>query len=146
MRYIVTVNSSKYPQGFWVFLGGGSGATLRWVLGAVVPASSLWVTWGINMLGAFCLGLLLSYLSTSGPDQGARQTLRLGLGTGFLGGFTTYSAFAVQSVQAWASAPASFGVYLCATVILGVCACWVGSELGTRLGRRHPLISREAGD
>src|SRR5699024_11239433 len=47
-----------------------------------------------NISGAFLLGLLVESLSRRGADHGRRRDLRLLLGTGLLGGYTTYSALA----------------------------------------------------
>ena len=48
-------------------------------------------------MGAFALGVLLEWLAVHGSDVSHRRAERLLLGTGFLGGFTTYSALAVES-------------------------------------------------
>lgn len=53
----------------------------------------------INLVGAAVLGVLLETLALKGPDQGTRRWLRLGIGTGAIGGFTTYSTFAVDTVD-----------------------------------------------
>jgi len=55
-----------------------------------------WATFWINLAGSFVLGALLEFLALAGTDEGWRRTARLGLGTGVLGGFTTYSTFAVE--------------------------------------------------
>jgi CrcB protein len=83
-----------------VLLGGAVGAPIRyliartWVTG---PHAFPWSTFTINVVGAFALGLLLEFLARSGTDRGARRNLRLFVGTGVLGAFTTYSTFAVEA-------------------------------------------------
>ncbi|MFP3468335.1 fluoride efflux transporter FluC, partial [Leifsonia sp. SIMBA_070] len=52
----------------------------------------------INLSGALILGWLLSALKMRGPDEGRRSTVRLFVGTGVLGGYTTYSTFAFGTV------------------------------------------------
>ena len=47
--------------------------------------------------GAFLLGWLLEALSRGGPDEGRRRAIRLFVGTGIMGGYTTYSSFAVDT-------------------------------------------------
>lgn len=115
----------------WVHLGlvvlGGvigtaarAGLTLAWggALGAaLVPA--------INVAGAFALGALLGGISRVAASARARAAQML-LGTGVLGGFTTYSALAVESsdptLLAW-------GV---ATALIGTAAAWGGLLLGRK--------------
>lgn len=85
----------------------------------------------INIIGAFILALVLGRLrQRSGDPTG---DLRLLVGTGFLGGFTTYSALALDSVQFWhAGSPLAGLVYPAATLMLGALATWLGRLLGYR--------------
>jgi CrcB protein len=86
---------------------------------------------GINVLGAFLLGVLLQGLSRREPDLGRRRTLRLLLGTGFLGGFTTYSALATDSAALIGNGASGAGVaYALATVLAGAVATWCGIAAG----------------
>jgi fluoride ion exporter CrcB/FEX len=55
-------------------------------------------TFGINVIGAFLLGVLLEFLADRSPDIGWSRRMRLAVGTGGLGGFTTYSALATGTV------------------------------------------------
>jgi CrcB protein len=73
------------PQGALVFLGGGLGATLRWAAGLAWPGP--WGVLAVNVVGS----ALLAALAHPGVD--APPMWRLLLGTGVLGGFTTYSTF-----------------------------------------------------
>ncbi|GGH66186.1 hypothetical protein GCM10007359_20160 [Rothia aerolata] len=124
------VKEQKIPAGLLVFCGGGVGASLRWILGLLFPA--LPVTLVINVLGAFALGFLLTFLALSGPEDSSpsgarRRTVRLAVGTGFMGGFTTYSSFAVGSIEliqddAWGG----FFLYALASLCLGFVACFLG--------------------
>ncbi len=80
-------------------LGGAVGTTVRaWLEGAfpASPGAWPWTTFGINLGGSFLLGLLQEALSRSGPDEGWRRRVRVGVGTGVIGGFTTYSTFIVE--------------------------------------------------
>ncbi len=83
-----------------------------------------------NIVGAFLLGVLLESLAQRGPEHEGRTTVRLLLGTGLLGGFTTYSALAqavallFQSGEAWVAA-----VYGLAMILLGAIASWFGMLL-----------------
>lgn len=81
-----------------VGLGGATGTLLRWGVGHVLPSQHglPWATVLVNLVGSFALGFLLDVLLRRGPESVADRDLRLLLGTGFLGGFTTFSTFAMD--------------------------------------------------
>ncbi len=119
-----------------VAAGGAVGTLARYALSAAVPV--LWgmpaAVFAINVVGAFLLGLLLAVLAR-GADDGIRRRLRLLLGTGVLGGFTTYSTFAVGADGLFVSARPWQGVlYALATVVVGAAASLAGIALGARRG------------
>lgn len=132
-----------------VFLGGTAGTACREYLSLVLPptgpmeAGSIQVgplpaaTLAVNLLGAFLLGVLLDALLRRGPDAGARRTLRLALGTGFLGGFTTYSALATEtSLFLRAGDVPTALLYSFGTVLMGALATWLGIALAGASHRR----------
>jgi len=126
-----------------VALGGALGTLARYLLGqAVAPTGFPIVTMIINIVGAFALGLLLSTLAQRGDDSGRRRSLRLLLGTGALGGFTTYSALALDTVSLAGGADASnAAIYAFGTLVAGVLAAGIGIRLGAG-GRRPRPVSR----
>lgn len=75
-----------------VFLGGGTGAVLRWWVSAWWPAP--WGTLLVNVLGSAALAALMH------PSLGVAPAWRLAVGTGLLGGFTTYSTFNLEVLGA----------------------------------------------
>ena len=90
----------------------------------------------INVAGSLFLGVLLELLVRLGPDHGRRRLVRLLVGTGFMGGFTTYSTLALGVAEGlragrWAG---SVG-YALASVALGLIACAAGIALAAL--RRH---------
>jgi Integral membrane protein possibly involved in chromosome condensation len=113
-----------------ILVGGMVGTAVRSALEAAfapVPGQWPWTTFWINLAGALLLGALLEGLSIAGPDRGWRRGLRLGLGTGMLGGFTTYSTFAVESFGLIGSPAWLIGLgYAVGSVALGVVAAFAG--------------------
>jgi CrcB protein len=114
--------------------GGGLGAAAREGVEQVLPAGSHGFPVGtllVNLVGAFVLGLLLEALVRTGDDVGWRRGARLAGGTGFCGGFTTYSTLAVETVQlarhgAWSTA----GLYTLVSVAGGLVAVVAGILVG----------------
>ena len=120
-----------------VALGGAIGTAAREAISlAIPPIGGVPVAiLGINVVGAFLLGLLLESLLRRGPDAGRRRDLRLFLGTGVLGGFTTYSALAADSSVLLIEESALVGVlYAVGSVVLGALASWGGIVLARRIG------------
>jgi CrcB protein len=118
-----------------IFLGAAVGTTARSLLQSAYPTGAgEWplATFWINVGGSLLLGALLEGIAESGRDNGWRRGLRLGLGTGVMGGFTTYSTFSVETVLLLRSGQWWLGVgYALASVIAGV----AGALLGVRLVR-----------
>ncbi|ROP60500.1 CrcB family protein [Curtobacterium sp. PhB115] len=117
-----------------VAVGGAIGTAARALLAEAFPAHDgiSWVILVINVVGAFCLGLLLDALARRGPDVGRRRTIRLLVGTGVLGGFTTYSTLADDTAQLLDTGRWGAGSgYALLTVVLGLLAVaagvWVAS-------------------
>ena len=128
-----------------VAVGGLLGAPARYGLEVVFPpGTGQWpvTTFVINVVGAFLLGTLLEGLTRTGPDTGWRRQVRLGIGTGALGSFTTYSTLAVETDELlrghhwWAAAS-----YAAGSVVVGL----VATVLGIAVGARMPSRPKESG-
>jgi CrcB protein len=116
-----------------VALGGAIGSVLRYETGALVlrqvgTSQFPWGTFTVNVAGCAIAGLLaglgehFSYLTAD---------VRLFVFTGFLGGFTTFSAFGVETIAlvergAWGLA----AVYVVASALCGLAALWVALKIG----------------
>ena len=89
--------NSTMPHLLLVALGGGLGTALRYGAGrwaiAVLGPGFPFGTFAVNIIGGFLMGLLAGWLAQS-SDGG--EELRLLLGVGVLGGFTTFSAFSLE--------------------------------------------------
>lgn len=108
-----------------VFAGGAVGSLARYAVSlAIDPAGSLpLATLLVNLVGSFLLGLLV------GAAAGARS--RLLFGTGFLGGFTTYSALAAETEHLLRDGDALVGLgYLLLSVAVGAAAAVAGMVAG----------------
>jgi CrcB protein len=127
-----------------VAAGGAIGTGLREVVTLVVPQVQEFpvATFAINLVGAFALGLLLESLARSGPDVGRRRGIRLFVGTGLLGGFTTYSALATATAMLGADGYVWWAVaYALGTVVLGAVMSTAGILTGRLLTPRKSVTS-----
>jgi CrcB protein len=83
-----------------VILGGAIGASLRYLVSKLFIYGKLitfpYATLSVNVLGSFLMGFLAYYLINRYSGQ---ENLRLFLLTGLLGGFTTFSAFSLETLQ-----------------------------------------------
>lgn len=121
-----------------VFAGGAVGTGVRALVSAAVPpADGVPVpVLAVNVVGAFALGLLLATLQRGGPDVGRRRDLRLLLGTGVLGGFTTYSALAADTAGLVDQGRVGVALlYAGATLVLGLAAALAGLRCGRGAAR-----------
>lgn len=119
---------------FAVAIGGAIGSLLRfaislWLLDRV-GAGFPWGTLGINILGSFLMGMLLVAFT---EHWQVNPAIRYGILAGVLGGFTTFSAFSMETLQllqaeAWMKAIG----YMLASVLF----CLGGAGLGYLMGRQ----------
>jgi fluoride exporter len=117
--------------------GGAIGASARYLIGLgwPTPAGSLpWATMVINVAGCALIGVLMVLVSEVwiGP-----RLLRPFVGTGILGGFTTFSTYTVDLQQLIADGhPVTALTYLLATIIGAIVAVWAGTRVARALVRR----------
>lgn len=110
-------------------LGGFAGTILRYVMGGLIQSgaghsSFPWGTLTINLLGCFGIGLLAELSEARGF---LRPEMRGFLMVGVLGGFTTFSTFANETVNAMRDAAMATAVLnVLASVGLGLVAVWAG--------------------
>lgn len=111
-----------------VAAGGALGASLRWLMGLwLVRPGFPWATLTVNILGSAAIGLLWVLLVTR---YDAAQPWRAFLFTGLLGGFTTFSAFALETLQLLEQGAAGrASIYIMASVAACLFACWAGMSL-----------------
>lgn len=125
-------NVTHLRRALLVALGGALGTAARLALTLAIPDAGgfPFAIITANVVGAFLIGIL-----TAWPTDGPRADLKIFLGTGILGGFTTYSAFAVGSVQLWTDAPLQAVLYAALSLVLGVAA----AVAGIRIARSRPM-------
>jgi len=120
-----------------VFVGGGMGAALRH---GINVAFARWFGIGFpfhtlfeNVSGSIAMGLLASYFVVT---AGSSQSLRLFLTTGILGGYTTFSAFSLETFRLLhGGATGKALAYIVASVATWLVAVWLGHMLASRLNR-----------
>jgi len=118
-----------------VAAGGALGSSLRYVLGIVslhvLGPGFPWGTLLINVIGSFAIGLVGEF--AIGPHA-LGSAMRVFLMIGVLGGFTTFSAFSLESLSLVVTrAPIIPFAYVAGSVVLGIAFCYVGVLLGRSL-------------
>ena len=105
-------------------IAGAIGAVVRYQVGLAAGDRDFpWATLGINLVGSFLLGLLLK----AAADRGWPDTTTLPLGVGFLGAFTTFSTFSVETQTMLRDGRAgTAAIYVGASVLGGILAAAVG--------------------
>jgi CrcB protein len=118
-----------------VAIGGAFGAALRYQTGRAMtgwlgaPAMSVfpWATLAVNALGSLLIGLLFGWLARAGQSG---DQLRLLLGVGLLGGFTTFSAFSLELVVLIERGQFTIAaLYAFLSIALGVTGLFLGLTL-----------------
>ncbi|KZD25870.1 fluoride efflux transporter CrcB [Tardiphaga robiniae] len=114
-----------------VFVGGGLGSTLRYAVN-VASARGLgtafpWGTFLINITGSTVMGLIAGYLAFKGE---ASQPWRLFLMTGILGGYTTFSAFSLDTAVLYERGELGLALaYVLGSVVLSIAGLFAGLAL-----------------
>ncbi|TJY37304.1 fluoride efflux transporter CrcB [Pontimicrobium aquaticum] len=110
-----------------VFIGGGFGSTLRYIIGKYMNSTETGIPWGTftaNILGSLLIGIILG-LAAKNDALSSNQTLLLA--TGFCGGFTTFSTFAYENhVFLKAGDFTSFAFYTIGSFVVGFLAVFLG--------------------
>ncbi len=118
-----------------VFIGGGAGAACRYSVGCLVgrayhgafPVATV----AINVTGCFAIGLLLTLLAREHHDAALPTAL---LATGFLGGYTTFSTYALEGVVLWNDDKALLALAnLAGSVAAGLLAAGAGASIARLL-------------
>lgn len=119
---------------FLVAVGGALGATARYGVG--LAAVRFWGgglpvgTWAVNLAGSFLIGLVVPLVITK---TGAMEGLRVALVIGFLGSFTTFSTFSLDTLALWESgrpgwALVNVGLSVVAGLAFAALGLWVGRQ------------------
>jgi CrcB protein len=121
---------AKWPVLAVISAGGAIGALGRYGLGVAFPHAKgdfPWATYGVNVSGCLLIGALMVLIAEVWP---ARGLIRPFVGTGILGGYTTFSTYIVDIQQLLAAGrPAVAFGYLAATVVSALVAVYAGGAV-----------------
>jgi CrcB protein len=125
-----------------VLAGGAVGTGLRLAIDLLLPPGRADLPIGtflVNLVGSFALGVLVARVWPVAPEW-----LRVALGPGLLGSFTTFSALAVSAVALTASgAGVTAVVYVAASLVGGIAAAALGIRLGAPAASAPPPIGAD---
>ena len=107
-----------------VFLGGGIGSVLRYLVGLWIGSTAFpWATFAVNAVGSLAIGLFGGWASRFGWSE----VLRLSLVVGLCGGFTTFSTFSKESLALIEGGSYGlFTLYVAGSVALSIAATALG--------------------
>jgi fluoride exporter len=116
---------------FLIALGGGAGSVVRYIcqkwFSEQVPGAFPWGTFVVNLSGCLLIGVLYAAIDKFSP---ASIHTRLFLITGFCGGFTTFSAFALENMNLLKQGDlVHAGLYAVGSVVLGVAGVLLGISI-----------------
>lgn len=123
---------------FYIGIGGAIGTVTRFLI-LQIPhflgfEQSQAFTVLVNVSGSFLLDLMLTVFSS----YITKPEIKLGVTTGFLGGYTIFSTFCKESVGLWITGNVIYsGLYLIISVAFGLAAVWSGMETGKYMLRRN---------
>jgi fluoride exporter len=127
-----------------IALGGALGSAARHGLALALPTRPGGIPWDTataNLAGSFLLGLLMVHVLEVWPPT---RFVRPFLGVGLLGGFTTFSAFTVETQALLQDGRYAVALgYVAGTVVLGLAAVWAGVAVG-RASAARPAAGRES--
>jgi CrcB protein len=118
-----------WTQFLLVGLGGFLGSVLRYMMSLFIrPSGFPFATLLVNLAGSFLIGIIVA-VSLRHPQL--KPEWRLFLATGFCGGFTTFSAFAIENLELLKTGQYGYCMaYVAGTVVLGIFAAYLGFSLG----------------
>jgi CrcB protein len=125
----------RYDITFAVLIGGSLGTLLRYLLVLLFPFDGIHFPWGTfiaNLGGSFILGCWTGWFL----QRQLPQWLKLGIGTGFCGGYTTMSTFIMEAVT-WQGDTVLLGIYMASTLFIGIGLTWIGWLTGDAIGLKN---------
>ncbi|MFE0802351.1 fluoride efflux transporter CrcB [Streptomyces sp. NPDC058812] len=128
----------KAPVVVAVSLGGGTGAAARYAASLWCPAQTAgfpWTTFWVNVAGCAVIGVFMVVIT---EVRAAHRLVRPFFGTGVLGGFTTFSTYAVDGRNLFAADQVRTGLaYVAATPLAALTAVWLAAWAARRVLERR---------
>lgn len=119
-------------QALWIVPGAALGALARFALAEGLSGrlgdAFPWGTLAVNWIGCVLMGLLAGAIASRAPW--AHEGMSLFLGVGFLGSFTTFSTFGLETVRLLQAGQVGLAAtYVIASLVGGLAATWLGLRL-----------------
>ena len=119
-----------------IAIGGACGAVMRWLMASAVQrqfsgSAFPWGTFSVNAVGSFLLGFLFIWLI---ERSSMGEVMRLALTVGFLGAFTTFSTYSVESIRLLQEGAYTLALgNVLGQVLVGLTLAWLGMQLARSL-------------
>ncbi len=127
-KYTFVAQETMMKSILIVFFGGGVGSAFRYLTSLMtdkyIQNAFPWATFLVNVFGCLIIGILIGFFT---KQQVESTDLKLLFVTGFCGGFTTFSAFALENIKLFQSGNSLLALlYIALSVLLGILAVWTG--------------------
>lgn len=141
-----TAGARKWPVLAAISAGGAAGASARYgasLLWPAAPGAFPWATFWVNVLGCVLIGVLMVLVSEAGRSASAHPLVRPFLGVGVLGGFTTFSTYALDFSRLLEREESGTALaYAGGTVLGALGAVWVGASVTRTVAARVAGMAR----
>ena len=119
----------EFKNILFVIGGSAAGGGCRYLLSIFIQQFNKskfpLATFSVNVIGCFLIGIIYVFAERHPLTS---QNMKILLATGFCGGFTTFSAFAIENIELYKNGNNLYAsIYILSSIIIGIAATWVAT-------------------